>query len=238
MTATASPPPTSPDTAVVTAGPADLETLSRLIADTFHDLPQSEWLIPDPAARREIFPRYFELYVEHALTDGIVHTTPGRTAVALWVHGGPDAPGPPAGYGDRLAEITGRWAYRCRAFDATLDQHHPSVPHDHLAILAVRPDLQNQGLGSALLRAYHLILDHDAHLPAYLEASTPRTRDLYLRHGYIPRAGAPFHLPDGGPPMWPMLREPSSQPTAPSHTRSQPGGLPRRRSLPPTGRTL
>jgi GNAT superfamily N-acetyltransferase len=228
--------PTGPGTAMVTAGPADLENLSRLIAAAFHDLPQSQWLIPDPAARRDIFPRYFQLYVEHALADGVVHTTPDRTAAALWVHGGPDAPGPPAGYGDQLAEVTGRWAYRCRAFDATLDKHAPTIPHHHLAILAVRPDLQNHGLGSALLRAHHHLLDHDTRLPAYLEAATSRTRDLYHRHGY--RAGTPFHLPDGGPPMWPMLRDPSRQETAPSHTPNQPGTLPRRRRRPPPGRTL
>jgi GNAT superfamily N-acetyltransferase len=235
MNASTSPLPTGPDTSVVTADPADLETLSQVIADAFHDLPQSQWLIPDTAARREIFPHYFQLYVEHALADGVVHTTPGRTAVALWVPGGPDAPGPPAGYGDRLAEVTGRWAYRCRAFDATLDKHAPTFPHHHLAILAVRPDLQNQGLGSALLHAHYHTLDHETHLPAYLEASTPRTRDLYHRHGY--RGETPFYLPDGGPPMWPMVREPTGQGTAPSHTK-QPGPLPRRRRLRPPGAAL
>ncbi len=54
MTASTGSPPTGPGTAVVTAGPADLQTLSRLIAAAFHDLPQSQWLIPDPAARREV----------------------------------------------------------------------------------------------------------------------------------------------------------------------------------------
>lgn len=206
MTANPSPRSSSPDIAVVTAGPADLVTLSQVIADAFHDLAPSEWLVPDPAARREIFPPYFQLYVEHALTDGVIHTTPDRTAVALWIPAGPDAPGPPAGYSERLAAITGPWAYRFRAFDGTLDRHHPTrFPHQHLAILAVRPDKQGQGTGSALLRAHHHTLDHDTHVPAYLEASGPRTRDLYLRHGYVLQPGAPFHLPDSGPPMWPMV---------------------------------
>ena len=51
----------------------------------FFDLPPSRWLVPDPAARRAIFPSYFRLYVEHALACGLVHTTPHHDAVALWL---------------------------------------------------------------------------------------------------------------------------------------------------------
>jgi hypothetical protein len=43
--------------------------------------------------------------------------------------------------------------------------------------------------------------------PAYLEASSPRARDLYLRHGYAMRRGSAFRLPEG-PLLWPMWREP------------------------------
>jgi GNAT superfamily N-acetyltransferase len=85
--------------------------------------------------------------------------------------------------------------------------HHPAgVPHQHLAILAVRPGRQGLGLGTALLNARHHDLDHDG-VPAYLEASSPRARDLYQRHGYTMRPGAAFRLPEG-PLLWPMWREP------------------------------
>ena len=69
-----------PDSGVITAGPADADTLSDLIAEAFFHLPPSRWLIGDPAARRAVLPSYFRIYVEHALATGIVHTTPGRTA--------------------------------------------------------------------------------------------------------------------------------------------------------------
>jgi GNAT superfamily N-acetyltransferase len=80
--------------------------------------------------------------------------------------------------------------------------------HQYLAILAVRPGCQGRGIGTALLNARHRDLDRDG-VPAYLEASSPRARDLYLRHGYTLRPGGPFRLPEGGPPMWPMWREPA-----------------------------
>jgi GNAT superfamily N-acetyltransferase len=205
---------------VIRAGPADLDTLSQVIADAFHDLAPSRWLIADPAARRRVFPGYFRIYVEHAMADGVVQTTAGRTAAALWIPVGPDAAssGPggrppqtppldsPAGYAARLADATGPWIDRFLAFDAALDATHPGIPHHHhLALLAVRPDRQGQGTGTALLRAYHEILDRDVGGPAYLEASDLRTRQIYLRHGYADR-GPPIHLPDG-PLMYPMWRE-------------------------------
>lgn len=197
---------------VVAAGAGDLDTLSHVIADAFHDLAPSQWLISDPGARRQIFPGYFRLYLEHALAAGVVHTTPGRTAAALWLPAGQGAPAQPGDYEARLAAATGPWAERFAAFDAALDARLPTIAHHHLAILAVRPDRQGQGIGTALLRAHHATLDQDA-TPAYLEASSQRSRALYQRHGYTDH-GQPIHLPEDGPPlMWPMWR-PGTEPPA------------------------
>ena len=49
--------------AVVLADDSCTGVLSQVIADAFVDLAVSRWLIPDPAARRRIFPGYFRLYV-------------------------------------------------------------------------------------------------------------------------------------------------------------------------------
>ena len=43
-------------------------------------------------------------------------------------------------------------------------------------------------------------------LHAYHEATTPRNRALYERHGYVHQGE--FVLPDGGPPLWRMWRDP------------------------------
>jgi GNAT superfamily N-acetyltransferase len=193
---------------VITAGPADTGVLSHLIADAFFGLPPSRWLISDPAARRAIFPAYFRIYVEHAIATGIVHTTPDRTAAALWLPTWAGLPGPPPGYEQRLAAVTGPHYARFAAFDATLQRHHPAgTAHHHLALLAVAPGQQGHGTGSMLLRAHHPSLD-DGGIPAFLEAATVRTRRLYQRHGYTLGPDAPIRLPDSGPLMWPMWREP------------------------------
>ncbi len=208
MTSTAPSPDTSPPSGaagtVVTASPADAGALSEVIADAFADLAPSRWLIPNPDARRRIFPGYFRLLVDHALYAGLVHTTPDRAAVALWL---PAGTRPPGGYHARLEAATGPWAARFAAFEEALDhRRHPAgTACDHLAILAVRPDRQGQGTGTALLRARHAVLDQ-AGTAAYLQASDLRTRVLYLAHGYTDH-GDPIQLP-GGPQMYPMLRPP------------------------------
>jgi GNAT superfamily N-acetyltransferase len=191
------------DHMIVQAGEADLEALSEVVADAFLDLAPCWWLVADQAARRSFFPAYFRLYVQHAMADGLVYTTPDRAAAALWIPG--TGPGdPPDSYAVQLAAITGPWLDRFLMFDEELDRHHPvGTFHHHLAILAVRPDRQRQGIGTALLNAHHAVLDKEA-IPAYLEASDDGTRRIYLAHGYTDY-GEPIRLP-GGPLMWPMWR--------------------------------
>jgi hypothetical protein len=53
---------------------------------------------------------------------------------------GPGVPCPLKGYPQRLADATAPWTGRFAVFDRALEAHHPAgVPHQHLAILAVRP---------------------------------------------------------------------------------------------------
>jgi hypothetical protein len=127
--------PAAPGHRIVRAHPADTEDLSQLIADAFFPLAPCQWLIPDAGARRDILPAFFRLHVEHAMADGLVDTTPGRDAAALWIPTAAQPPAPPEGYHEHLARITGPWAQRFAAFDTELDAHH-------LAILAVRPGRQ------------------------------------------------------------------------------------------------
>jgi GNAT superfamily N-acetyltransferase len=190
---------------IVPAGQADIGVLSLVIAEAFFSLAVCRWLIPDGPARRAVFPGYFRLYVEHAIADGLVETTPDRAAAALWIPG--DGPGaPPDGYTGQLAALTGPHLSNFLAFDEQLDRHHPAgTYHHHLAILAVRPDRQSQGIGTTLLHAHHAVLDAQG-TPAYLEASDERTRRLYLDHGYTDR-GSPIAFAPGVR-MYPMWREP------------------------------
>jgi GNAT superfamily N-acetyltransferase len=191
---------------VVGAKPGQAGAVGTLIAHAFVELPPTRWLVADGAERRRRLAAQFVILVEHAFNVGHVEVTSDRNAAAVWFHNDGDEPPPPPDYDRRLAAAAGPHLPRFQALDDAFAAHHPHEPHHHLAFLAVLPGRQSRGLGSLLLSHHHQRLD-EAGIPAYLEASTTRSRDLYLRHGYRPR-GDPFHLPEDGPPFWPMWREP------------------------------
>jgi ribosomal protein S18 acetylase RimI-like enzyme len=87
-----------------------------------------------------------------------------------------------------------------------MESRHPRNPcHWYLAIMGVDPRCQGRGLGSKLMRPVLETLDAEG-TPAYLEASTLRSRALYERHGFA--VTGEFKLPSGGPTLWQMWREP------------------------------
>jgi GNAT superfamily N-acetyltransferase len=88
---------------------------------------------------------------------------------------------------------------------AAIERKHPRTNHWYLPVLGVRPDRQASGLGSRLMCP---VLERcDEHgLPAYLEASSPRNRALYERHGFA--VTGELRLARSAPPVWLMWRAP------------------------------
>ncbi|MBN1172932.1 MAG: GNAT family N-acetyltransferase [Micromonosporaceae bacterium] len=167
----------------------------------------------------------FRILVEHALDHGEAHLLADQSAIAIWMHHDQTPAPEPYDYDQRLAEACGQHTQRFRILDQLLHDHHPAEPaHHHLAFLAVLPPWQATGRGSALLAHHQQHLD-TTETPAYLEASSPRSRDLYTRFGYR-TAGQPFRLPDG-PAFWPMWRQPHPAATdAPGHPLTATGSDP------------
>ena len=188
---------------VVTPNWGDINTIAGLIAEAFTPLPAAGWLVPDPEQRTRVLRDQFKILVEHASFFGHIDVLYDRSAAAVWFHHLGPVP-PPRHYDQRLHEACGTHAYRFHHLDVLFDKYRPAEPHHHLALLAVTPAAQGTGRGTALLDHHHRHLDQ-AGIPAYLEASSPRARDLYTRHGYHTRRA--FTLPDGTP-FWSMWREP------------------------------
>jgi GNAT superfamily N-acetyltransferase len=182
---------------------ADAGRIAELIAAAFVPLDVVAWLVPEPAERQRIMTADFRILVDHAIEYGHIDLIDAAPAAAVWFPRTGPLP-EPADYERRVAAACDPWTERFHLLDSLFEENHPGEPHYHLALLAVQPGRQGGGLGSTLLRWQHAELDADA-TPAYLEASSPRSRDLYLRHGY--EVGEPFTLPDGTP-FWPMWRPP------------------------------
>jgi GNAT superfamily N-acetyltransferase len=189
---------------IVRAGEQDARAIASVIARAFHPLPAGPWLVPDPAERIRVFPAYFRILVEHAIRHGQVYVGAGGDAVAVWFPP-TDVPQDPEDYDARVAALVGAHVDRFRTFDALMAKVHPHQPHHYLAFLAVVPERQREGLGTALLRHRLARLDA-AREPAYLEAGDENSRRLYLREGFVPHQ-APYTLP-GGPSLYPLWRDP------------------------------
>ncbi|MFE9770971.1 GNAT family N-acetyltransferase [Streptomyces sp. NPDC005931] len=195
------------------AGEGDRERVVRLLDTAFRDDPVSGWVFPGEEYRRSTHHRLMAAFTDIVLAEGRIDLTEDGSACALWMsvpagdHGEGEDDGPaqvrravdPA---NERVELIGR---------LTADVHPTGRDHEYLWMIGVAPGRQGKGLGTALIGSVLDRCDREG-LPAYLEASSERSRRLYHRLGFAP-AGLPLALPDG-PSMWPMWREPRPGGTA------------------------
>ena len=138
---------------------------------------------------------------------GGCYTTEGYTGSAVWAPAGKPLR---TGLGGLLTMLP-VLPYVAANLRTTLrlltlvEAKHPHEPHWYLATLGTAVEQQGKGVGGALLRP---VLEHcDAEgLPCYLESSKERNLPFYRRHGFEVVEEVP--LPDNGPSIWTMWREP------------------------------
>jgi GNAT superfamily N-acetyltransferase len=194
-------------TTVRLAGPDDATEVGRVIADGFAADPVMTWVFRAPDRDRKLRTFFDFLATEAYVPMGATYVLPGASAV--WTP--PDAPPWPDDRGRRFLERLSRVCTpddlsRLSALDTAVTANHPEPPYWYLSTLAVVPEAQGAGLGTALLRETLRPVDA-AGLPAYLESTNPRNVPLYERHGF--RTTGSIDLPDG-PSMTGMWRAPST----------------------------
>ena len=173
------------------------------ITMAFSNDPVTRWVFPDANVYLTYWPRLVKAFGGAAFAEGTADSIDGCGGVALWLPPGVGSdeetmgalvgrgrPGRRPGRGLRLPGPDGRVP--------------PTEPHWYLPLIGVDVTKQGRGYGSALLRHALERCDRDG-LPAYLEATSPRSKPLYERHGFeelgVIQAGS-------SPPMWPMQRLP------------------------------
>jgi len=187
---------------------ADVPEMARALALAFHDDPAFTWVLRGDPHRSRMLERGFELFLRRIwMEQKETYTTDGVAGVAAW-----ELPerwkvgiGRQLRLGPAMIAVFSRRLPRLLRALAVLESRHPQEPHFYLPFIGVKPEWQGRGLGGALLTPILERCDRDG-VPAFLEASTPRNRAMYERHGFA--VSEEFKLGKGAPAQWRMWRTP------------------------------
>jgi ribosomal protein S18 acetylase RimI-like enzyme len=194
-------------THVLRANVLDIPRLATTLARAFADDPVTVWLLPR-SRRRWRMAALFDLLLRSQIGLGETYSTPDGVGAAVWA--------PPDHWRfdvglmidsiDQFRSIVGTNLERAVEVYATLERAHPvDQQHWYLATLGTHPDWQGSGIGAALMGPVLSRADAES-LPAYLESSKESNIAYYRRHGF--EVQDELRLPNGGPTVWPMWREP------------------------------
>jgi ribosomal protein S18 acetylase RimI-like enzyme len=188
----------------------DVPRLSQALARAFHNDPVMSWIYPDGSRRLQRLERGFALYLRKiSLRHDACYAIDGLLGGALWM--------PPGTWRldvleqlwllPAIARVAGRNLPRLFRIVDAMESKHPDDPHYYLAAIGIEPEWQGRGFGSALLRPVLERCDGEG-LPAYLEASTWRSRALYERNDF--ELVQELNFAEDAPPLWLMWREPKA----------------------------
>ena len=195
--------------ALKTATAHDVPRLADALAEAFVDDPVYRWMLPGSlrlkARLRAMFTAELEQY---GMPQGTVRTTAGGDGAVITL--------PPGSWEMPRSMTLTQALMWARAFGRRLrlaarvqramEERHLREPHYYVRIIGVRTALQGRGIGSSLMQPTLQRADA-AGLPTYIEASSERSAGLYERLGF--RHIDLLQLPEGGPPLWLMLRPPA-----------------------------
>jgi ribosomal protein S18 acetylase RimI-like enzyme len=190
---------------------SSIDTAAITLERAFLSDPMFAWIFPDSATRPAALRRFNRVPLDYGVRYGRVTMSHDAKAVCIWIPPGPGITisrmicsgmlGVPFRIGFRpFGKFMGA--------NDTMDKIHKKrvpEPHWYLMIVGVDPELQNRGVGSALVKEGLAQADHSGR-PCYLETSEKRNLAFYERLGFVVLEEA--KLGAGGPPAWAMRREP------------------------------
>lgn len=190
----------------------DVPILVPLLARSFASQPLTRWMLGDDEEALRKGERILELDFENALQHDLTFTTTSLQGAALWR--------PPErrqtawrGFREllRLFHIIGisrNLPAQIESF-RKLEKLFPRIPNYYLSTLAVAPDSQGQGIGSALLKPVLELCDTRG-IIAYTVTDVEPNVAFYRKHGFSVQDAIPIRR--AGLTAWTMWREPRENP--------------------------
>ncbi|MDT4911846.1 MAG: hypothetical protein QOC66_974 [Pseudonocardiales bacterium] len=182
---------------------SDEDRAIATITIAFTNDPVARWFFRDADVYLTYCPGFVSAFGGAAFAEGCADSIDDCAGIALWL---PPYVAPDEATMGALVEeaVTTADQDEVFGFMGQMDEFHLTEPHWYLPLIGVDVTKQGRGYGSALLRHALERCDGD-HLPAYLDATSYRSKLLYERHGFealgLIRSGS-------SPPMWPMQRRP------------------------------
>lgn len=196
------------DVNVRKATTADRKRLSAAMARAFDDDPIANWFAAQDKRRARRIYDFIDVCFQITAPHGEIYTTDGLEGGAYW--------SPPDQWKMGLLQQLKLLPAMVRTASLrrlpqllgglnAIERKHPHEPHYYLLMLGVEPDLQGRSIGTKLMAPILERCDRER-VPAYLESSKERNVPMYERSGF--RVTEKFQVPNGGPPIWLMWRDP------------------------------
>jgi ribosomal protein S18 acetylase RimI-like enzyme len=178
----------------------------------FFDYPLMEYALVDERRRAPAVTHLYGAFLYDCFRWGEVYVTPEVDGVCGWL---PPARSMPTFWRQvrsGMLQVPFRFGLRgfrrLIAYDEVAQKLHHDfapMPHWYLQIIAVDPERQGRGIGSALMQPMLARID-DARLHCWLDTHREQNVRLYERHGFEVARLAEVK---GHPvPVWGMLRKP------------------------------
>jgi ribosomal protein S18 acetylase RimI-like enzyme len=205
----------STESKIVGLSAAQIKSLGAVLARAFHDDPLPVFVAPSERRRPAILRAYLSPVAPDAIPFGHAYAAVDVAGASTGVHG-VAAWLPPGAYPPsvrrqlrqlpglvRIVALAPRRMPFVLALLTEIERMHPKDDHWYLALLAVDPSRQGQGIGRRLLAPALARADADG-LPCYLETTKAANIAWYRVAGFD--VVDELRVRDG-PPTWIMRRE-------------------------------
>lgn len=185
----------------------EIPAAASALARAFSDDPVCRFAWPDDGTREARIERFFMTELDTLWKRREVYVDPDLASVAVWAR--PGEWKAPAWSTVRIVGVSLRTRARLTALRGYLraDGLHPEEPHWYLEALGTVPERQGHGCGGRVLAPVLERADEEG-VAVWAWSSNPHNLSFYHRQGFEVLDELPFA--PGGPPIFPIRREPRS----------------------------